>query len=114
MPPRLLLPRIGRATPFRQWPLISRPNNITFQKQAPSRSITADERPLPVAEDQSKGPNQEQLPHVSEEAAATAEIVGEDGPDLSQGTPVQEVKIPKSSTSVEKCTLILVVVDVEA
>ncbi len=59
----------------------------------PSRSITADEKPLPVAEDQGKGPNQEQLPHVSEEAAATGKITGEGGPDLEQGTPVQEVSI---------------------
>ena len=38
-----------------------------------------------------KGPNMEQLPHVSEEAAATAKVTGDTGPDLRQGTPVQEV-----------------------
>jgi len=55
------------------------------------RSITADEKPLPEAE-QPKGPNQQQLPHVSEEAADLGEITGEGGPDLDQSTPVSEVR----------------------
>ena len=54
------------------------------------RTITADEKPLPEAEEP-KGPNQEQLPHVSEEAAMTGKITGEGGPELDQGTPVKEV-----------------------
>lgn len=55
-----------------------------------SRSITANEKPLPEAE-LSKGPNQDQLPHVSEEAAAVGGVTGEGGPDLDQSTPVSEV-----------------------
>ncbi|MCJ1314489.1 hypothetical protein MMC25_008171 [Agyrium rufum] len=57
----------------------------------PRRHITADEKPLPKADTPGPGPNQEQLPHVSEEAAATSEITGETGPDISQGTPVEEI-----------------------
>ena len=49
-----------------------------------------DEKPLPQAEDP-PGPNQEQLPHVSEEAATTGKITGDGGPEIEQGTPVQEV-----------------------
>lgn len=30
--------------------------------------------------------------HVSQEAAKTAEIMGEEGPDLSRGTPVEDVR----------------------
>lgn len=45
---------------------------------------------MPEAE-QSKGPNQDQLPHVSEEAAAVGGVTGEGGPDLDQSTPVSEV-----------------------
>ena len=41
---------------------------------------------------EAKGPNMDQLPHISEEAAATAEITGNKGPDLQQGTPIQEVR----------------------
>lgn len=38
-----------------------------------------------------KGPNMDQLPHVSEEAAAMSKSMGSEGPDLSQGTPVGDV-----------------------
>lgn len=59
---------------------------------ASQRHITADEKPLPQAEGGGAGPNETQLPHVSEEAAATGEITGEGGPEIEeQGTPVQEV-----------------------
>ncbi|KAF3482873.1 uncharacterized protein GIQ15_02197 [Arthroderma uncinatum] len=42
------------------------------------------------------GPNQDQLPHVSEEAAATAKILDKKcgevgGPELEQGTPVADI-----------------------
>ncbi len=62
---------------------------------APQRSITADEKPLPKAEPGAKGPNQDQLGHVSEEAAAIGKATGEGGPELEQGTPVQEVRTPR-------------------
>lgn len=57
------------------------------------RFITADDKPLPEADKPGLGPNQEQLPHVSEEAAATGKIMGDEGPDIEQGTPVQEVHL---------------------
>lgn len=60
------------------------------------RNITADEKPLPEAE-QPKGPNQDQLPHVSEEAVATGDITGEGGPDVDQSSPIQEVRAPTES-----------------
>ncbi|EGD99093.1 30S ribosomal protein S7 [Trichophyton tonsurans CBS 112818] len=46
--------------------------------------------------EQPLGPNQDQLPHVSEEAAATAQIMGKKcgevgGPELEQGTPVADI-----------------------
>ena len=61
------------------------------------RSITADEKPLPESDSQ-KGPNQDQLGHVSEEAATTGKITGEGGPDLDQSTPVQDVHHPLATT----------------
>ncbi|KAL9075873.1 MAG: hypothetical protein Q9161_001266 [Pseudevernia consocians] len=69
------------------------------------RNITADERPLPESE-QPKGPNQDQLPHVSEEAAATGKITGEAGPELEQGSPVQEV-LKRDEKSQEKAPKVL-------
>jgi hypothetical protein len=35
-------------------------------------------------------------PHVSEEAAQMADITGSTGPDLEQGTPVQDVGIEET------------------
>lgn len=41
-------------------------------------------------EGETTGPNMEQLPHVSEEAASMAKITGKQGPELEQGTKIQE------------------------
>ncbi|KAF1350989.1 ribosomal protein S7 domain-containing protein [Delphinella strobiligena] len=46
---------------------------------------------LPVAEKGEQGPNMQQQEHVSEEAAKMAKITGGEGPDLTQGTPVQDL-----------------------
>jgi small subunit ribosomal protein S7 len=92
MPPRLQLFRSGQACISR--PLLPQTNRRQVPlclRLAQQRSITADEKPLPKAEQQEPGPNQEQLPHVSEEAAMTGKITGEGGPDIEHGTPVQEV-----------------------
>lgn len=70
------------------------------------RHITADEKPLPEAE-RPKGPNQDQLPHVSEEAAATGKITGEGGPEVEeQGSPVQEV-LKRDEKSQEKAPKVM-------
>lgn len=58
------------------------------------RGYTSDAEKTPP--EQPVGPNQDVLPHVSEEAAQTGNITGEGGPDLGQGTPVQEVHAPWS------------------
>ncbi|KAI9678855.1 MAG: hypothetical protein M1817_005915 [Caeruleum heppii] len=44
-----------------------------------------------VRQKEPTGPNQDVLPHVSEEAAATGNITGEGGPEIEQGTSVQDV-----------------------
>ena len=46
---------------------------------------------MPVSVDD-KGPNTDTLPHVSEEAVGMSKATGGTGPDLQQGTPVQEVR----------------------
>ena len=38
------------------------------------------------------GPNQDVLPHVSEEVAALGEVTGEGGTELTQGTYIQDVR----------------------
>ena len=92
MRPRLRLPRSALACISRSLlPESSRHQVPICLRLAQKRWITAVEKPLPEAEQQGPGPNQEQLPHVSEEAAITGKITGEGGPDIEQGTPVQEV-----------------------
>ena len=84
MPPRLNLCGASRSLAFR-----SRPSIISYQSRispAVSRRAFADEKTPPT------GPNEETLGHVSEEAADMSKIKGETGPDLGQGTPVQEVR----------------------
>ena len=64
------------------------------------RRAFADEAPfekqnaLSEAEKGEVGPNMEQAEHVSEEAAKMSKIMGTgEGPDMEQGTPVQDVRI---------------------
>lgn len=52
-----------------------------------SNKTTPQSAPLKTPET----PAQDSLPHVSEEAAATASITGETKPEIEQGTPVQEM-----------------------
>ncbi|KAL9103585.1 MAG: hypothetical protein Q9163_001387 [Psora crenata] len=92
MPPRLLVRQclgLTAAESIASHGLATRlPLSVRI---AARRSITSNEKPLPKAQKGEKGPTEEQLPHVSEEAAATAQVVGEGGPELEQGTPVEEV-----------------------
>ncbi|KAL8812661.1 MAG: hypothetical protein Q9223_000577 [Gallowayella weberi] len=89
MPPRFSLLRLGRHTTI--FSRTSQSQTPICLRHAPHRTITADEKPLPKADEATAGPNQEQLPHVSEEAASMGKITGEGGPEIEQGTPVQEV-----------------------
>ncbi|KAL8960624.1 MAG: hypothetical protein Q9193_002702 [Seirophora villosa] len=73
---------------------------------APRRCITADEKPLPTADTPGPGPNEGQLPHVSEEAAAMGKITGEGGPEIEQGTPVQEI-LKRDEESQEKAPKVM-------
>ena len=90
MPPRVPLCQFSRTCR----PIIAKPNacsklTLTLRQ----RHITSSEKPLPTkADQQPPGPNQSQLPHVSEEAADTAKVMDETAPEIEQqGTPVEEV-----------------------
>ncbi|KAL9637181.1 MAG: hypothetical protein Q9204_001977 [Flavoplaca sp. TL-2023a] len=91
MPPRLIFFQ-ARRTAIRAVRSSQQDRPSLCLRLAPQRSITTDEKPLPEAEKGSPGPNQEQLPHVSEEAASMNNITGDGGPEIEeQGTPVDEV-----------------------
>jgi len=92
MPPRLNLLSIARPIAYRprptcQW--LPRPATRAAPLQLRTYADSAD----PPTADRSKRPDAKPEGHVSEEAAKTAEIMGEQGPDLSQGTPVEEVRL---------------------
>ncbi|KAL8937978.1 MAG: hypothetical protein Q9216_004144 [Gyalolechia sp. 2 TL-2023] len=105
MPLRLNLFRSGRLTAIT--PRVSRQAQPPLcLRLSPQRYLSADEKPLPKAEKGGPGPNQEQLPHISEEAAAMGKITGEGGPEIDQGTPVQEV-LKRDEESKEKAPQIM-------
>ena len=90
MPPRLL----SRST-FRTGFGLSRASGYAcpgYVRLALRYYSSQDDGPLSKADKSGSGPNQQQLPHVSEEAAAMSKITGEQGPELEKGTPVQEVQ----------------------
>jgi small subunit ribosomal protein S7 len=87
-----------RTLPIRHKPTAA--FRATFQRPAACRtfadnaSSTNNPGKLPKADGEpAVGPNMQQQEHVSEEAAKMAEITGSEGPDLGQGTPVQEVRL---------------------
>ena len=87
-----------RTLPIRHKPIAAFRAN--FQRPAACRSFadnassTNNPGKLPKADGEpAVGPNMQQQEHVSEEAAKMAEITGSEGPDLGQGTPVQEVRL---------------------
>jgi len=87
MPPRLKL-LTGRSLTLRTRPRAAQSFIVPLQRRCAS-DIAKD-----LAAETPKGPNQEQLPHVSEEAAAMRKVTGEAWLDIEEhGTPVQEVRI---------------------
>lgn len=83
MPPRLNIFGASRSLAIRSRPsIVSRQPRIA---QIVSRRTFAEEKEDPNAATQSG------IGHVSEEAADMENITGGTGPDLGQGTPVQEV-----------------------
>ena len=108
MPPRLRLPsqHLCGFLPVREncsgVSLVLLPQARLFSRDStvrPSRLLPSQRRRFADSSTDrpASGPNQDVLPHVSEEAATTSEIMGEDGPDIGQGTPVQEVRFSEGS-----------------
>ncbi|KAF2689950.1 ribosomal protein S7 [Lentithecium fluviatile CBS 122367] len=89
MPPRLNLLGFTRAIPIQPKPQTQwlRP---VVRMSSPQIRAYSDSKEPPAA-DRSKRPDSKPLPHVSQEAATMAKITGTEGPDLSQGTPVEEI-----------------------
>jgi hypothetical protein len=91
MPPRLSITPFARSIPLRpqprgQWP--ARPAT----RFSPSQCRPYSDSTTPAANDRSKKIDAKPEDDVSQEAAKTAKILGEEGPDMSRGTPVEEVR----------------------
>lgn len=81
-----------RSCAFRpRQPLLLSSNAVIGVKRPAHRSFADKSTDLPAADQDAVGPNMQQQEHVSEEAAKMAKIQGGEGPDMSQGTPVQDV-----------------------
>ncbi|SMR48445.1 unnamed protein product [Zymoseptoria tritici ST99CH_1E4] len=81
-----------RTCAFRPRQTVLRPSNAVIGVKRPAyRSFADKSSDLPKADEGEVGPNMNQAEHVSEEAAKMANITGGEGPDLTQGTPVQDI-----------------------
>jgi hypothetical protein len=91
MPPRLTLSTFSRSIPLRprpqvQWPVRS------ATRLSPSQCRPYSDSKTSGANDRSPKIDAKPEDHVSQEAAKTAKIMGEEGPDLSRGTPIEDVR----------------------
>jgi hypothetical protein len=86
MPPRLNFHAATRALVIRSRPTITshQPRIAQAVARRAFAKETGEERPA-------TSPNQSGIGHVSEEAVEISQIKGETVPDLTQGTPVQDV-----------------------
>lgn len=98
MPPRLNICTLSRSISYRPKPQIQWPTRSAV-KFSPSQTRPYSDAKEPPAADRSKRIDAKPIEHVSEEKAAVAKAMGEEGPDLSQGTPVEDVGYPIASGS---------------
>lgn len=79
-----------RTLPFRPIIGVKRPF-VACRPYSSSSAGTNDGGKLPEAAPGRMGPNSQQQEHVSEEAAKVANVMGQEGPDMQVGTPVQDI-----------------------
>ncbi|KAK5723591.1 hypothetical protein LTR15_005290 [Elasticomyces elasticus] len=80
-----------RALAFRPRPASSFRPVVGVKRTCRSFADGRSDKLPEAAKTENSGPNMQQQEHVSEEAAKMAEITGGSGPDMSVGTPVQEI-----------------------
>lgn len=90
MPPRLNTLTLARSIAFRPKPQLQWPARAAI-RSAQSQFRTYSDTKDPPAADRSKRVESKPIEHISEETAAIAKTMGQEGPDLSQGTPIEEV-----------------------
>lgn len=90
MPPRLNLASFTRSIPLRPRPHVQWLARPALQASPLQGRLYSDSN-TSGANDRSKKIDAQPADHISEEKAKTAEAMGEQGPDMTKGTPVEEV-----------------------
>ncbi|KAG9184921.1 hypothetical protein G6011_11751 [Alternaria panax] len=90
MPPRLNIPAFTRSIAFRPRPQVQFPVRSAL-RFTPSQCRLYSDSTKPPANDRTKREDAKPIEHVSEEAASMAKTMGEEGPDLNQGTSIEDV-----------------------
>ncbi|KAL6709046.1 hypothetical protein ACN47E_002173 [Coniothyrium glycines] len=90
MPPRINITAFSRSIAYRPKAPTNCPARTAVRVAPPQCRLYSDSKTTPAA-DRSKREDARPIEHVSEEAAAVAKTMGQEGPDLSQGTPIEEV-----------------------
>ncbi|KAF1911074.1 ribosomal protein S7 domain-containing protein [Ampelomyces quisqualis] len=90
MPPRLNISTLARSISLQPKPQLQWPARIALQS-SPWQCRPYSDSKISGANDRSKKIDAQPADHISQEAAKTAEIMGEEGPDMSRGTPVEEI-----------------------
>jgi len=91
MPPRLSTATLRRSIAFRPRPQVQCPARPSMRWTPSPFRPYSDSNQVPAA-DRSKREDAKPMEPVSEEAAAVAKTMGEPGPDLNQGTPIEHVR----------------------
>lgn len=89
--------------PVREVAFRARPQ-ISKRKLCPivQTRFVSDDQKISEVPAGTKGPNEDQLPHVSEEQAAMDKSMGNTPPDIEQGTPVKEVRYIRENCRLNK------------
>lgn len=99
MPPRVPLRLASKPSAFALRPRFVPVRHFADEKMAPAAPAGS---PTAIQEEM-QDPKQKPLGHVSEEAADVSKTTGEAGPEIEQGTHVQEVRNIFSSCGQTLC-----------
>lgn len=104
MPPRLNIAGLTRTVAFRPRPQVQWHARSTLRLTPSQPRLYSDSTKSPAA-DRSKREDAKPIEHVSEEAASMAKTMGEEGPDLSQGTPIEDVSPCRANSATRRLTI---------
>ncbi|KAF2036489.1 ribosomal protein S7 [Setomelanomma holmii] len=90
MPPRISITSLARSIPYRPKPSVQWPAR-SATRFSPAQCRLYSDSKATGTNDRSGRLDAQPADHVSEEKSKVAEAMGEEGPDMSRGTPVEEI-----------------------